>query len=60
MEESKDEWNEILKERIQIREQDKWWKSVRESPKLRTYQKVKNKLQFEEYLNNDDQEGRRI
>ena len=31
-----------------------------ESPKLRTYRKVKNKLQFEEYLNNDDQEGRRI
>ena len=60
VEESKDEWNKLIEKRIQTREQDKWWKAVRESPKLRTYRLVKTKLQFEEYLNNDDQKGRRI
>ena len=48
VEESKDEWNKLIEKRIQTREQDKWWKAVRESPKLRTYRFVKTKLQFEE------------
>ncbi len=58
--EKKDEWNRLIEERIQDREQKLWWKTVNERPKLRTYRKVKTILTFEDYLNNNDEKGRRL
>ena len=58
--EKKDEWNRLIEERIQEREQKQWWKIVNERPKLRTYRKVKNVLAFEDYLKINDEKGRRL
>ncbi len=60
MKEKKDEWNRLIEERIQNREQKLWWKTVNERPKLRTYRKVKTILTFEDYLKNNDEKGRRL
>ena len=53
-------WNNLLKEKLQLREQERWWKKVNEKPKLRTYRLVKTKLAFEDYLKSDDLKGRRL
>ena len=60
VEENKEEWNNLIFERIQAREQKVWWKSIKTKSKLRTYRKVKTKLEFEKYLESDDKQGRRF
>ena len=54
------EWNKLIEERIQQREERRWRKRIKEKPKLRTYRLVKTKLTFEEYLKTDDVKGRRL
>ena len=54
------EWNKLIEERIQQREERRWGKRIKEKPKLRTYRLVKTKLTFEEYLKTDDVKGRRL
>ena len=56
---SREEWGVILNQKIQEREQQKWWRSVTLRLKLRTYRKVKKYLRFEEYLKSQDEKGRR-
>ena len=58
--ESNDEWNRLIKEKIQLREQERWWKEMKEKPKLRTYRLIKTKLTFEDYLRSDDTKGRKL
>lgn len=43
------EWNNLIEERIHLREECRWRKTITEKPKLRTYRLVKNNLEFEEY-----------
>ena len=57
--ENKEEWNRLIFDRIQDREQKNWRKRMTEKPKLRTYRKVKRKLEIEEYLKSQDKKGRR-
>ena len=58
--EKKDEWNRLIEERIQEREQKLWWMTVNRKSKLRTYRKVKKVLTFEDYLKSNDEKGRRL
>jgi hypothetical protein len=45
-----EEWNELVRERIHEREQNKWRKNCLLKPKLRTYVKIKKTLRTEPYL----------
>ena len=56
---TKDKWGELLREKIHGREQDEWWRTVSVRPKLRTYSRVKKKLALENYLNSENEKGRR-
>ena len=58
--ESNNDWNRLIKEKIQLREQERWWKEMKEKPKLRTYRLIKTKLTFEDYLRSDDTKGRKL
>ena len=60
IDESKDEWNKIIKKRIHKREEEEWKRRMQHRPKLRTYRKVKDKLEVEGYLSSKDVEGRRM
>ena len=60
VEENSAEWNILIYERIHAREQKKWWKTVNERPKLRTYIQIKKKLVFADYLQSEDRDGRRL
>ena len=54
------EWNSLVEEKIQTNEQRTWRKEMSERPKLRTYRKFKEELVFEEYLENEDIQGRKL
>ena len=60
MNEDANVWNNFLKEKLQLREQERWWKKVNETPKLRTYRLVKTKLAFEDYLKYQIKNSKRI
>jgi hypothetical protein len=53
IDESKEEWNKIIKKRIHKREEEEWKRRMQQRPKLRTYRKVKDKLEVEGYLSED-------
>ena len=55
-----DEWNKIIYDKIQEREQREWRERSLAKPKLRTYTKYKQILKEEEYLKSEDAIGRRI
>ena len=55
-----DEWNKIIHDKIQDREQRELLQRAKLKPKLRTYIKYKKKLREEEYLKNEDAIGRRM
>ena len=57
---SKDEWNRLITERIHKREEEDWKIKMKHKSKLRTYRKVKDKLEVEGYLRSKDVEGRRM
>ena len=54
------DWNNIVEERIQAREQRNWRKKLNEKPKLRTYRRFKNNLALEDYLESEDIRGRKL
>merc|ERR550525_1244761 len=57
---SESQWNKIIFDRIQKREQTNWLERAHSKPKLRTYIKYKTTLTEEDYLRNDDPIGRRM
>ena len=57
--ESEREWNVILETKVHEREEREWRKKVETMDKLRTYRTIKTKLNSEEYLKIDDEEGRK-
>ena len=57
---TKTEWNKLITEKIQIREQKRWSKRALSKPKLRTYVKYKKILKKEDYLKSEDSIGRRM
>ena len=54
------EWNKLIKDRIQMREEFLLLRRMKNKPKLRTYIQFKKKLRQEEYLANEDGIGRRM
>ena len=57
--ETREEWGELVSKKIQEREQRDWWLAVQERPKLRTYKMVKKKMEYESYLDIEDDAGRK-
>ena len=57
---NKTEWNNLIRDKIQEREQKEWRQRALSKPKLRTYTKYKEILKEEEYLKNEDTIGRRM
>ena len=57
---NKAEWNKLIQDKIQVREQREWRQRAKSKPKLRTYIKYKQILKEEEYLKNEDAKGRRM
>ena len=57
---STSKWNTLIEERIQEREQTEWYQRAVRKPKLRTYIKYKSVLKQEEYLENEDEVGRKM
>lgn len=57
---TKDEWNKLIYNKIQEREQKEWRERSQLKPKLRTYIKYKTILKEEDYLKNEDAIGRRM
>ena len=53
------EWNSIIWDKLQRREESKWKQRIDNKPRLRTYRQFKKKLAFEDYLNASDLRGRR-
>jgi hypothetical protein len=53
-------WRYIIKEKIKEREEKEWLARMQQKPKLRTYQQLKTKLQFEHYLSMRDTEAREV
>ena len=56
----KDEWRRKVVERIQEREEKEWMKRMEGKRKLRTYRKVKKRLEMEEYLRQGTVQQRRV
>ena len=57
---TKGEWNKLIYDKIQEREQKEWRERAQSKPKLRTYIKYKTILKEEDYLKNEDAIGRRM
>ena len=57
---TKEEWNKLITEKIQIREQREWKQRALSKPKLRTYVRYKKILKKEDYLKCEDSLGRRM
>ena len=57
---TKEEWNKLITEKIQIREQREWKQRALSKPKLRTYVRYKKILKQEDYLKCEDSLGRRM
>src|SRR5579872_2918450 len=51
------EWKKLIRARIHEREEKQWLLAIRSKPKLRTYIKVKHKLEQEPYLLVRDRKG---
>lgn len=47
---SKEEWNELVRDRIHNREELLWLTDIDRKPKLRTYKHLKKELKLEDYL----------
>jgi hypothetical protein len=52
-----EKWKKLVQERIHEREEKQWLDKIREKPKLRTYIKLKSKLEQEKYLLLRDRKG---
>ena len=48
--EEEDKWKKLVQERIHEREEKKWLNDMKHKPKLRTYRKIKSRLEQEKYL----------
>ena len=59
MKETRGEWGELVSKKIQEREQREWRLTIQERPKLRTYRLVKKNLEYENYLDIEDEAGRK-
>ena len=59
---SENDWKNLLKARIQAREEKEWLEEMAQLPKLRTYRKLKLVLKKEDYLTTilDREERRRM
>ena len=55
--EEEDKWKELVRKRIHEREEKQWLSDIKEKPKLRTYIKLKSKLEQEQYLFLRDRKG---
>ena len=59
VEEDKEQWGDLIKEKIHEREEREWWETIQIRPKLRTYILVKKELVYENYLDIKDEVGRK-
>ena len=57
--ETRGEWGELVSKKIQEREQREWRLTIQERPRLRTYRLVKKNLEYESYLDIEDEAGRK-
>ena len=57
--ETRGEWGDVVSKKIQEREQREWLRTIKKRPKLRTYILVKKKLEYENYLDIEDEAGRK-
>ena len=57
--ETRGEWGELVSKKIQEREQREWRLTTQERPRLRTYRLVKKNLEYESYLDIEDEAGRK-
>ena len=57
---NREQWNKLIHDKIQEREQKEWRQRALLKPKLRTYVKYKLILEEEKYLKNEDAIGRRM
>jgi hypothetical protein len=53
-------WHFTVKEKIFTNEQTEWKHTITTKPKLRTYQQLKTKLTFEDYLASGDRKAREV
>jgi hypothetical protein len=53
-------WRYTIKEKIREKEERQWKERMQQKPKLRTYQILKTKLQYEHYLSMRDKEARQV
>lgn len=58
--ETRGEWGKLISKKIQEREQKEWRLKIQERPKLRTYRLIKKNLEYEDYLDIEDEAGRKV